>query len=653
MTTSSSVVKEIKIIVNGGQATASIDGVTVSTKKLNSELVKLSQNAGKGRGASGATGGATATVMELGRTISDSNYGIRGMANNVSQLASNFMFMTRTVDETTKKAAGFGGALSNVGKAIIGPLGILLAIQTAIALLERWSMNTEKATDVTKELSDSIAGAEGSAGANLKILRDTLKKNMLTQQEANDAVREANKEYKGLNLQLDENYQLTEESVFAIDVKIIALEKLAKATALQSLLSKKYGEMLELESKQTKLDVKAQEELVAEQNKVSKSTDGMRKARGRFASDYGDYNQTVITAATTSKKAAEENKQSIIELSEEIQALLKVGGEQGLISEMFKGKTKGGGKKAKDILKEEFDFDLQEWYRGEILKFDAARQMEFDLQQDTLDRRKAFTSESLTMQSEGNLILLNERIRHEEEILSHILLTDEQRIDREHNLSMMRIQQQDQELEHEIMVIELKKKAQMEYINFVSGISNVFRNIGKQNEDLAKVGLVLQKGAAIAGVIIENSAANQIVKLAGSKEVGAYNAKAAISLNPVVTAAFKFAARAAAAGTAKRVAKNNIGAGISIANILSTSLKSRKSSGSGAGGVDASSGAAVGGGDRTFDFNLVGSTGTNQLAEAVGSQFQEPVQAYVVSSQMTSQQELDLQISTGASLGGD
>ena len=62
---------------------------------------------------------------------------------------------------------------------------------------------------------------------------------------------------------------------------------------------------------------------------------------------------------------------------------------------------------------------------------------------------------------------------------------------------------------------------------------------------------------------------------------------------------------------------------------------------------------AGGGGDRTFDFNLVGSTGTNQLAEAVGSQFQEPVQAYVVSSQMTSQQELDLQISTGASLGGD
>ena len=652
MATSSSVVKEIKIIVNGGQATASINGVTVSTKKLNSELVKLSQNAGKGKGASGATGGATATVLELGRTISDSNYGIRGMANNVSQLASNFLFMTRTVDETTKKAIGFGGALSSVGRAIIGPLGILLGIQTAIALLEKWSMNTEKATDVTKELSDSIAGAEGSAGANLKILRDTLKKNMLTQQEANDAVREANKEYKGLNLQLDENYQLTEDSVFAIDVKIIALEKLAKATALQSLLTKKYGEMLELESKQTELDVKAQEDLVAEQNKVSKSTDEMRKARGRFAADYGDYNQTVITAATASKKAAEENKQSIIELSEEVQALLKVGGEQGLVSEMFKGKNKSGrDKKAKDIIKEEFEFNLQEWYRGELMKFDEAKKMEFEIQQATLDSRKIYYEDSLEQVSASNLLILREQIKHEEDILSHKVLTDEDRIKREHNLSLMRINLQDQEFEHEMLLLDLRMQAQMEYVEFVHGIGSVFSTIGKENEELAKVGLVIEKGAAIAGVVIEASKANAQIVSASVSEASFYKAAAAATaMFPQASAFYAAKATKAPIDAAKRVTKNNIGAGIAIANILATSLTSSKSSvGGRAGGAET----GAGGGDRTFDFNLVGSTGTNQLAEAVGSQFDQPVQAYVVSSQMTSQQELDLQISTGASLGGD
>lgn len=67
-----------------------------------------------------------------------------------------------------------------------------------------------------------------------------------------------------------------------------------------------------------------------------------------------------------------------------------------------------------------------------------------------------------------------------------------------------------------------------------------------------------------------------------------------------------------------------------------------------------SGGSAPSGGGRTFDFNLVGSTGQDQLAQAVGGQFsQGPVQAYVVSSQMTSQQQLDNIIESDATFGGD
>jgi hypothetical protein len=107
-------------------------------------------------------------------------------------------------------------------------------------------------------------------------------------------------------------------------------------------------------------------------------------------------------------------------------------------------------------------------------------------------------------------------------------------------------------------------------------------------------------------------------------------------------------AEAAKASAAKRILLNNVGAGISIANILAANMKSR----GGARGLSIGGRETAGeGGGRTFDFNLVGTTGTNQLAEAVGAQFQEPIQAFVVSSQVTSQQELDLEISTGASLG--
>ncbi len=639
MATNTTTRKVIVIDVQGKNASVTIDGVKSSFKGLNAEITRMKTGM---EDTNMATGSASATVLELGRAVSDSNYGIRGMANNLSQLASNFVY-------TTKQAGTFWGGLMDIKNAMLGPLGFILLFQTGIALLEKWAINSEKSTEATKDFSDSLAGAQGSAATNLKVLRDTLSKNMLTQQEANDAVREANKEYKGLNLELDENYQLTEDSVFAIDVKIISLERLAKATALQSKLSEKYGEMLELEAKQIELDVKEQEALEEQNKKVGESYDESRKKIGRYASDYGDYNSTVIQAAVDSRKAADENKKLIEELGEEIEGLLEIGGEQGLISEMFKGKDGKGGKKAKEILEKEFDFDLQEWYRGELAKFDMARQMEFDLQEEILDRRKAFTSESLEMQSEANMILLNDRIKHEEEMLSHTLLTDEERVDREQNLSMMRIELQDKELEHELMIIEMKMQAQLEYANFVSGIGNVFKTLGRENEDLAKVALVLQKGAAIAGVVVEAQAANQKILSASQTEVGFYKASAAATalLSPAKSAAFQVAADVAQAGAAKRIAKNNIGAGIAIANILATTLTSRTApSGGGRAG-----GGEGGGGGRTFDFNLVGSTGTNQLAEAVGGQFQEPIQAYVVSNEITSQQELDLQIQTGASLG--
>ena len=50
------------------------------------------------------------------------------------------------------------------------------------------------------------------------------------------------------------------------------------------------------------------------------------------------------------------------------------------------------------------------------------------------------------------------------------------------------------------------------------------------------------------------------------------------------------------------------------------------------------------------DFNIIGSTGTNQLADAIGGTTQQPIKAYVVSSEVTSAQELDRNIVESASI---
>ena len=64
-------------------------------------------------------------------------------------------------------------------------------------------------------------------------------------------------------------------------------------------------------------------------------------------------------------------------------------------------------------------------------------------------------------------------------------------------------------------------------------------------------------------------------------------------------------------------------------------------------------GAAGGGGGASQPpaFNIVGASDTNQLADAIGAQEQQPVQAYVVANDVTTAQSLQNNIVEGATIG--
>ena len=53
---------------------------------------------------------------------------------------------------------------------------------------------------------------------------------------------------------------------------------------------------------------------------------------------------------------------------------------------------------------------------------------------------------------------------------------------------------------------------------------------------------------------------------------------------------------------------------------------------------------------QTPDFNIIGQSSTNQLAEAIGGQTQQPIKAFVVSSDVSTAQELDRNIIESASI---
>lgn len=95
-----------------------------------------------------------------------------------------------------------------------------------------------------------------------------------------------------------------------------------------------------------------------------------------------------------------------------------------------------------------------------------------------------------------------------------------------------------------------------------------------------------------------------------------------------------------------------VGIGASIKQAVS---KAKGSLGSEAGGVNIPSlstpSAPAVAAPQAPSFNIVGASETNQLAEAIGGQQQQPVKAFVVSNDISTAQELDRNIVQGASIG--
>jgi hypothetical protein len=149
----------------------------------------------------------------------------------------------------------------------------------------------------------------------------------------------------------------------------------------------------------------------------------------------------------------------------------------------------------------------------------------------------------------------------------------------------------------------------MDALSLVSTLTELF---GKRSEKQARIAFNIDKAAKIAS--------STIATIEGTIEAWKTAQKSPITaLNPAypaiqasLTAAF------GAAGIAKIAA-------------------ARFGGGGGSSSVTPSTGGGVGGGVMSPSFNVVGNSGMNQLAQIQ----QQPIQAYVVSGEVTSAQALD------------
>ena len=130
-----------------------IDGVTkgfveadLAAKKLNATLKQTNTALAKGTDKTGLAGAA---VVELGRTISDSNYGLTAMANNISQLTTLFVTLIATT-------GGLKKAMLALKQAFLGPLGLIVIFQIAVAVMEGIAIRAKAAKSEINKLNQSL-----------------------------------------------------------------------------------------------------------------------------------------------------------------------------------------------------------------------------------------------------------------------------------------------------------------------------------------------------------------------------------------------------------------------------------------------------------------------------------------------------------------
>ena len=187
----------------------------------------------------------------------------------------------------------------------------------------------------------------------------------------------------------------------------------------------------------------------------------------------------------------------------------------------------------------------------------------------------------------------------------------------------------------ELVKIEKDKAAQKAaiqaaQINMVSQGIALLKQVAGKNKVLQAAAIIGESAVGIAKTVIATQAAN-----AGALATPQAIATSGAAAVPVIVA-------------------NKISAGIGIAsNIAATrkALQGLKAGGSPPPPANIRGASGIVNQATPPEFNTVGASGTNQLADAIGSQSKQPIKTYVVASDVTTAQNLERNIITGATVG--
>ena len=193
---------------------------------------------------------AVPSLTSFSQVIQDAPYGIQGVANNITQLTSQFGYLSQST-------GGAGNALKAMASSLAGPAGILLAVSVVTSLLVSFG----------DELFKSSKAVDANTLSNLR-LNDALRKQMELRQLLKDeltlATSIAKAEAKLAGKSEEEQYSIGKKfaeariatldgqvkEAYKIRMEAAASAKLAKNQEnedIQNLAKKAYKDELELE----------------------------------------------------------------------------------------------------------------------------------------------------------------------------------------------------------------------------------------------------------------------------------------------------------------------------------------------------------------------------------------------------------------------
>ena len=607
-------IKVLKLEVDTGTGEIKVNGLKSNIQGLDKAVNDFGKTAKKAQAElknfESSAGIAGATVNELGRLVSDLPFGITAITNNLSQLGSMFAILVT-------KVGGFQAAIASLWRTIMGPVGILLAFQAAVAALQFWEQSSKKAEKSQDDLSKAIGGAATELKEAVKILNDE----NISLERKEKLLKNINSEYEGMNLALNENNQLKETSLEQVNKEIDALIRLDKAKVLVGQLKEIREEIQILEdtppeevlgfwgkAKLWLMQDLLQDGLVSDEdiNKAGEAAkdkilDGLQK---KLAEKEGELTPELLETLFGKK-----GKEGGDDLTPKVQKLVfRVFGT--LEEEMARYRKELQRKFGTDYLDVE---TLLKDSATNALK--GLKPIEKAIEAWTPFDLWAYNTKSdLEDVAEGL-----DAIADVTEAITNVMSAEFQKqLDIEQNKTTLINNELRKRLAEEQLSADERK-------NIQSQISANDEKLRLKQEEIAKKRFKTEKAMRISVALIDT--ASSALKAYGSQLV---------------------------VGDPSSLIRAQVAAGLAtvlgLAQVAMISkqqfLASASATSPGISGV-----ANAGEGVQAPDFNIVGQSASNQLAEAVKGQLSQPIKTYVVSKDVSTAQEMERNIIGSASLG--